>query len=45
MRIAIIAHIRHPIATPFMGGMEAHYYYFGYLNYCVTCFCMTVFLS
>jgi glycosyltransferase involved in cell wall biosynthesis len=24
MRIAIIAHIRHPIATPFMGGMEAH---------------------
>lgn len=24
MRIAIISHIRHPIAAPFMGGMEAH---------------------
>lgn len=24
MRIAIISHIRHPIAPPFMGGMEAH---------------------
>lgn len=24
MRIAVIAHIRHPIAPPFMGGMEAH---------------------
>ena len=24
MRIAIIAHLRHPIAAPFMGGMEAH---------------------
>lgn len=26
MRIALIAHIRHPITTPFMGGMEAHSY-------------------
>lgn len=24
MRIALIAHVRHPIAPPFMGGMEAH---------------------
>lgn len=24
MRIAVVAHIRHPIAEPFMGGMEAH---------------------
>ena len=24
MRIALIAHIRHPIAAPFSGGMEAH---------------------
>ncbi len=24
MRIAVIAHIRHAIAAPFMGGMEAH---------------------
>ena len=24
MKIAIIAHLRHPIAAPFMGGMEAH---------------------
>ncbi|MBB3808505.1 glycosyltransferase [Pseudochelatococcus contaminans] len=24
MKIAVIAHIRHPIAPPFMGGMEAH---------------------
>lgn len=24
MRIAIVAHVRHPIAPPFMGGMEAH---------------------
>ncbi|MCA0960563.1 glycosyltransferase [Salipiger bermudensis] len=24
MRIALISHIRHPIAPPFMGGMEAH---------------------
>ncbi len=24
LRIAIIAHLRHPIAMPFMGGMEAH---------------------
>ncbi|MBU2956052.1 glycosyltransferase [Paracoccus sp. C2R09] len=24
MRIAVIAHLRHPIAAPFMGGMEAH---------------------
>ena len=24
MRIAVISHIRHPIAAPFMGGMEAH---------------------
>lgn len=24
MKIAVIAHLRHPIAAPFMGGMEAH---------------------
>jgi len=24
MKIAVVAHIRHPIAEPFMGGMEAH---------------------
>ncbi len=24
LRIAVIAHVRHPIAPPFMGGMEAH---------------------
>ena len=24
MRIAVIAHLRHPIAPPFKGGMEAH---------------------
>ncbi|QUS37124.1 glycosyltransferase [Falsirhodobacter algicola] len=24
MKIALIAHVRHPIAPPFMGGMEAH---------------------
>ena len=24
LRIAVISHIRHPIARPFMGGMEAH---------------------
>ncbi|KKN50537.1 hypothetical protein LCGC14_0631900, partial [marine sediment metagenome] len=24
MRIALLAHLRHPIAPPFMGGMEAH---------------------
>ncbi|MEE4537009.1 MAG: glycosyltransferase family 4 protein [Erythrobacter sp.] len=24
MKIAVLAHIRHPIAEPFMGGMEAH---------------------
>lgn len=24
LRIAVIAHLRHPIAIPFMGGMEAH---------------------
>jgi glycosyltransferase involved in cell wall biosynthesis len=24
LRIAVIAHLRHPIAPPFMGGMEAH---------------------
>ncbi|RZM06489.1 MAG: glycosyltransferase family 4 protein, partial [Sphingomonas sp.] len=24
MRIAVLAHVRHPIAEPFMGGMEAH---------------------
>lgn len=24
LRIAVIAHLRHPIAAPFMGGMEAH---------------------
>ncbi|MFD2740575.1 glycosyltransferase [Sulfitobacter aestuarii] len=24
LKIALIAHIRHPIAEPFMGGMEAH---------------------
>lgn len=24
MRIAVVAHIRHPICEPFMGGMEAH---------------------
>ena len=24
MRIAIVAHLRHPIAPPFKGGMEAH---------------------
>ncbi|WP_067397936.1 glycosyltransferase [Falsirhodobacter sp. alg1] len=24
MRIAVISHVRHPIAPPFMGGMEAH---------------------
>jgi glycosyltransferase involved in cell wall biosynthesis len=26
LRIAVIAHLRHPIAMPFMGGMEAHCY-------------------
>lgn len=26
MRIAVISHIRHPIALPFRGGMEAHSY-------------------
>ena len=26
MRIAVVSHIRHPIAAPFMGGMEAHSY-------------------
>lgn len=24
LRIAVLAHLRHPIAEPFMGGMEAH---------------------
>ncbi|WP_306131651.1 glycosyltransferase family 4 protein [Roseivivax marinus] len=24
LRIAVVAHVRHPIAEPFMGGMEAH---------------------
>ena len=24
LRIAVVAHLRHPIAMPFMGGMEAH---------------------
>lgn len=24
LRIAVVAHLRHPIAPPFMGGMEAH---------------------
>ena len=24
MKIAVVAHVRHPIAPPFMGGMEAH---------------------
>lgn len=24
LRIAVVSHIRHPIAPPFMGGMEAH---------------------
>lgn len=24
LRIAVIAHLRHPVAEPFMGGMEAH---------------------
>lgn len=24
LRLAVIAHLRHPIASPFMGGMEAH---------------------
>ncbi|WP_256926750.1 glycosyltransferase [Sphingomonas sp. TZW2008] len=24
LRIAVVAHLRHPIASPFMGGMEAH---------------------
>jgi glycosyltransferase involved in cell wall biosynthesis len=24
MRIAVVSHVRHPIARPFMGGMEAH---------------------
>lgn len=24
MKIALIAHVRHPVAPPFMGGMEAH---------------------
>ena len=24
MRIAVVSHIRHPVAAPFMGGMEAH---------------------
>jgi glycosyltransferase involved in cell wall biosynthesis len=24
MRIAVVGHVRHPIAEPFMGGMEAH---------------------
>jgi glycosyltransferase involved in cell wall biosynthesis len=24
LRVAVIAHVRHPIAAPFMGGMEAH---------------------
>ncbi|MXP14163.1 glycosyltransferase [Altererythrobacter confluentis] len=26
IRIALIAHIRHPIAPPFMGGMESHFH-------------------
>ncbi|MEM7488960.1 MAG: glycosyltransferase [Pseudomonadota bacterium] len=24
MRIAVLSHVRHPVAQPFMGGMEAH---------------------
>jgi glycosyltransferase involved in cell wall biosynthesis len=24
MKIAVLAHVRHPVAAPFMGGMEAH---------------------
>ena len=27
LRIAVLAHCRHPIAAPFMGGMEAHAYH------------------
>ena len=27
MRIAVLAHVRHPIRPPFMGGMEAHAYH------------------
>ncbi|GGA96359.1 glycosyltransferase [Allosediminivita pacifica] len=27
MRIAVLAHVRHPVAPPFMGGMEAHAYH------------------
>ncbi len=27
MRIALLAHVRHPIAQPFLGGMEAHSWY------------------
>ncbi|RYH00768.1 glycosyltransferase family 4 protein [Salipiger sp. IMCC34102] len=27
MRVAVLAHVRHPIAPPFMGGMEAHSYH------------------
>ncbi|MCJ2059050.1 glycosyltransferase [Methylobacterium sp. J-048] len=27
MRIALLAHIRHPVAPPFTGGMEAHSWY------------------
>ncbi|MFO6464259.1 glycosyltransferase [Jannaschia sp. KMU-145] len=27
MRVALVAHIRHPIAPPFAGGMEAHSYH------------------
>ena len=27
MRIALLAHLRHPISPPFMGGMEAHSYH------------------
>ena len=26
MRIAVVAHVRHPIREPFMGGMEGHTY-------------------
>jgi len=24
LRIALVSHVRHPVAPPFMGGMEAH---------------------
>lgn len=27
LRIAVVAHVRHPVRPPFMGGMEAHVYH------------------